>query len=412
MRILVHDFSGHPFQVQLSRHLARRGHEVLHLHCASERTGKGALARGDDDPAGFAVDGVLLPNGFDKYSIVTRWRQERSYGRLVVERARDFAPDVILSANTPLFAQQRIVDWASSNGVGFVFWVQDILSTAMRNGANRRMPVLGTLLGGMAARVERGALRRSHGVVLISEDFRPTMERWGVDTNRVAVVENWAPIDELPELPRDNAWSSELGLDGRRVILYSGTLGMKHDPGLLVALAREMRERPDVAIVVISEGLGADWLAGEVRRHGLTNLLQLPFQPYARLPEVLAGADVLVAILEPDAGAFSVPSKVLTYHCAGRPLLGAIPSANLAARIIGDNRTGLVVDPGDVAAFVAAASRLVDDDALRAELGHRARRYAETTFDIARIGERFEQVLVSARVASDEHVRSLRKKHA
>jgi len=30
MRIGIHDFSGHPFQVQLSRELASRGHEVVH----------------------------------------------------------------------------------------------------------------------------------------------------------------------------------------------------------------------------------------------------------------------------------------------------------------------------------------------------------------------------------------------
>ncbi len=30
MRILVHDYSGHPFQAQLSRELARRGHDVVH----------------------------------------------------------------------------------------------------------------------------------------------------------------------------------------------------------------------------------------------------------------------------------------------------------------------------------------------------------------------------------------------
>ncbi len=28
MKILVHDYAGHPFQVQLSRALAQRGHQV------------------------------------------------------------------------------------------------------------------------------------------------------------------------------------------------------------------------------------------------------------------------------------------------------------------------------------------------------------------------------------------------
>ena len=52
----------------------------------------------------------------------------------------------------------------------------------------------------------------------------------------------------------------------------------------------------------------------------------LPYQPFGRLSEVLASADVLVALLESDAGAYSVPSKVLTYLAAGRPILGAIPA--------------------------------------------------------------------------------------
>ena len=38
MRILVHDYAGHPFQVQLSRALAQRGHDVLHAYCASLQT--------------------------------------------------------------------------------------------------------------------------------------------------------------------------------------------------------------------------------------------------------------------------------------------------------------------------------------------------------------------------------------
>jgi glycosyltransferase involved in cell wall biosynthesis len=119
------------------------------------------------------------------------------------------------------------------------------------------------------------------------------------------------------------------------------------------------------------------------------------FQPYEDLPDMLATADIVLVLLEPEAGAFSVPSKVLTYHCAGRPILGAMPAENLASRIIESNRSGIVVEPDDAAAFVAAAHLLVDDPDLRATMGRSGRRYAETTFDIERIGDRFVEVLGS-----------------
>ncbi|RYJ01060.1 MAG: glycosyltransferase WbuB, partial [Actinomycetales bacterium] len=40
MKVVVHDFSGHPFQVQLSRELARRGHDVVHSSCAAYVSGR------------------------------------------------------------------------------------------------------------------------------------------------------------------------------------------------------------------------------------------------------------------------------------------------------------------------------------------------------------------------------------
>ena len=41
MRILVNDYAGHPFQLQLSRSLARDGHTVLHTYFGAYQTPKG-----------------------------------------------------------------------------------------------------------------------------------------------------------------------------------------------------------------------------------------------------------------------------------------------------------------------------------------------------------------------------------
>jgi len=119
----------------------------------------------------------------------------------------------------------------------------------------------------------------------------------------------------------------------------------------------------------------------------------LPYQPYERLPEVLASADVLVAVLEAEAGAFSVPSKVLAYLCAARPLLVSMPGENLAARVVERSGGGILVPPHDAPALCAAAEALLDDEPRRSELSQRARAYAEATFDLEGIASRFEELL-------------------
>lgn len=391
LRVVVHDYVGHPFQVQLSRELARRGMDVLHLHCGSFRTGKGAVDDADD--ARLRVEGVTLSREFAKYSPWTRFRQEREYGLKASARIREFRPDAVLSANTPLFAQKRLLSETKRLGSRFVFWQQDLLGIGVRRVLERRYGLLGSAIGNRFIALERSLLLASDAVTVISDGFLPALEQLGIPTDRIYVIENWAPIGELPLRPRANEWAREQDLVGKRVILYSGTLGLKHDPRAIVQLARHFSKHEDVEVVVVSEGRGADWLRRQRDEESLVNLRLLPFQPYAVLPDVLASGDVLLTLLEADAGAFSVPSKVLSYLCAGRALLAAVPSDNLAAEVVRRSGGGVLVEPGDEADLVAGATRLLVDGDLREELGRRARRYAEENFDVATIGDRFEPIL-------------------
>jgi colanic acid biosynthesis glycosyl transferase WcaI len=393
LRVVVHDYVGHPFQVQLSRELARRGRDVLHLHCESLRTGKGALDDADDPR--LRIEGVTLSREFARYSPWTRFRQEREYGLKVGARIREFRPDVVLSANTPLYAQKRLQSETRRVGSRFVFWQQDQLGIGVRRVLERRYGRLGTTIGNRFVALERSLLLASDAVTVISDGFLPALERLGIPTEKIYVIENWAPIDELPLRPRDNEWAREHDLVGKRVVLYSGTLGLKHDPEVIAQLARHFAKHEDVAVVVVSEGRGADWLRRRRDEDGLRNLRLLPFQPYAVLPDVLASGDILLTLLEADAGVFSVPSKVLSYLCAGRALLASVPSDNLAAEVVRRSGGGVLVEPGREADLVAGAARLLADGELREELGCRARRYAEGNFDVAGIADKFESIFDS-----------------
>jgi colanic acid biosynthesis glycosyl transferase WcaI len=395
VKLLVHD-SGHAFPIQLSRELARRGHEVMHLYAASMAMPRGPMAPRPDDPPGFQVRGLSIGRGIEKYNYLRRVLDERAYGKLLAREIVAYKPDVMLGGTSATDVQAPAVAACKRLGIRFVFWAQDLNALAIDRLLRRRLPVmLGALVGRYYLAIERRLMRQSDAVVAISEDFLPIFDAWGIDRARVHVIENWAPLDGLAQRPRDNDWAREHGLVGKLVFLYSGTLGLKHNPDLLLRLAKRFAGRADVRVVVVSEGLGADWL--RQRAAEAPNLLLLPYQPFERLAEVTASADVLLAILEPDAGAFSVPSKVLTYLCAGRPILGAIPAENLAARVIARAGAGATVPPDRIDAFVAEAERMAASPRGRETQGNNALDYAHKTFDIRAIGDRFEAILASAR---------------
>jgi glycosyltransferase involved in cell wall biosynthesis len=396
MQLLIHDYAGHPFQVQLSRELARRGHSVLHAFAGGLLTPRGNLQKKADDLETFELTEVPMHANYrrHKYRFVRRWRMEVEYGWKIAALIQKQQPDVVISANTPSEPQLRIANTCSRLGIRFVPWIQDFYSIAVAKLAKKKLPVIGSLIGWWYRQLERRTLRQASAVVAITSDFLPMLRQLGVPEEKNAVIPNWAPLEELPRQPRRNAWSATYGLDDKFVFLYSGTLAMKHNPELLWQLAVRFEDGSGVRVVVVSEGPGADWLAKEKEKEPLPNLILLPFQPFQRMSEVMASGDVLIAVLESDAGVFSVPSKVLSYHCAGRTLLGAMPLQNLAAKIILDNRTGLCTAPDDFEGFLKAAERLYADGELRSQCGERARIYAENNFDIKKIACRFEECIL------------------
>jgi glycosyltransferase involved in cell wall biosynthesis len=298
-----------------------------------------------------------------------------------------------LSANTPLDAQKLLQSCAGELGSTFIFWVQDLYGEAIARILSKKIPVFGWLVGQYYKRLEREILRKSAGIVAITNDFTPYFNKAKISGGRVSVIENWAPLDDMPIFPRDNDWARSNGFLGRTNIVYAGTLGFKHNPDVLLKLAREV----DATITVFSEGPVIEALCAKAQQENLANLVVKPWVPFSDLPKMLAAADIVCALIEPDAGVFSVPSKVLSYLAAGRPILAAIPAENLAARLITRENAGLVVDPGKDHDFVEAAKRLLASPGLREEMSANGRRFAESSFDISKIAERFESTIQKSR---------------
>ena len=164
-------------------------------------------------------------------------------------------------------------------------------------------------------------------------------------------------------------------------------------------LARRLDARKDARLVVIAGGAGADWLKQRAHEVSSETLTVLPFQPYERISEVMGSADVLITLLDSEAKTFAVPSKTLSYLCAGRASIVAAPAANEAARVVEEAQAGLVVSPDDPTGIVSAAERFLQDGALLAQCAANARSYAEAHFSIDAIAGRFLEVLQPMRKA-------------
>jgi colanic acid biosynthesis glycosyl transferase WcaI len=386
VRLFVHDYCGHPFPLQLSRWLASRGHTVLHCFSKDIESPRGDFAK---STTGLTIEALGGDQPLAKYDIVRRTLQERKYGVLVASRLEEFRPDVVVSANAPPQIQSALRKAASRCGAAFVYWLQDIYTVMLDQILATKLPFGRRLVSPWVESYEFRVIAQSDAVIVISKEFAARCVRASVPEWKLFLQPNWAPLEEISPTEPNNDWAVQNNLAGKFVFLFSGTLGIKHNPRLLSRLAEAMRSRDDVIVAVVSQGVGRRWLEEEKRSKDLSNLRLFDFQPFEVLPQVLGSASVLTAILEEFAGEGSVPSKILSYLCARRPLLTAFPPRNLASRIISESGAGLLVAHDDVDGFVAGATSFLESRELRQQCASAGRRYAEENFDIDKIGARF-----------------------
>ncbi len=387
------DYGCHSFTFRLAAHLQANGFPISYLANGSlESPNLQSLPTWQTNfPDLIRIVRAARPYG--KLNLRERLRGELDWASRCVEALEQSPPGAIVCSCLPLPVVSKIQSWARRRRIPFVYWLQDLQGIAIAELLGNRLGAVGAALGWIARNLELTFLKRSDHVIAIArahERFLPSQIR---NAERFTTLENWANIEDIPVLPRDNDWAARHQLHNTLNILYSGTLGFKHDLTVFPALAAAFSDQPHVRIVIVSSGAAADHLVAEAKRSNLTNLVVLPFQPYECLPSVLAAASILIAPLDPSAGSFCVPSKILSYLCAGRPSVLAIDRENPAAQMIATAKAGITVKPGDTGAFVSTVQSLASDSLWQQHLGQAARTYAEATFNIENVSTRFLQIL-------------------
>ena len=367
------------------------------MHCTSYLTGKGAVERRPDDTQNFQVEGIHLRKPFARYKWVRRVLQEVQYGRALVRRAAAFGPDVILSSNDPLFAKAIAGRWCRRNRAALDLLAAGSVQRGDGRHGGRRLGPAGEVIGERFKRLERRLSARCAGVVAITDDFLPILEGWGIDAGKIVV------INELGPRGRDRCAAPQQRLgagEGPRRTSRSSCIrelwGSSTTPGCCWSWRERFRRRPGAGGGHLSgpgshlaERAGGGELPGRNSSSFLTN-------PTKGCPEVLATGEVLAALLTGDAAVYSVPSKVLTYLCAGRPIVAAVPAPNLIARTLEAAGAGEVVPPNDAESFARAVGKLLADE-VQAELCGQPRAvHAESAFDIEQLANKFEPLLIAA----------------
>ena len=246
-------------------------------------------------------------------------------------------------------------------------------------------PDVGTRLGifkpGLMDRVvgalESHCVRTADQVRILAPAFAEPARRLGARDERMPLIYDWTDTRFIGPLPRENSVRAEFGLDGKFVFMYAGNIGLSQGLEMVIEAAAALRYDPRVRFAFVGGGAGLAPLQEKARADQATNVVFIPFQPRARLPEVLAAADVSLITLR--AGLTdSLPSKVYSIMASARPVLASVDPRNDVVDVIARAGCGVCVTPGDVEALVAGCRRFLAMPAAEPEaMGTAGRAYVD-----------------------------------
>jgi colanic acid biosynthesis glycosyl transferase WcaI len=261
-------------------------------------------------------------------------------------------PDLVISYGPPLIGPLTSSLIAGVTRAKLITFIYDIYPDILLEMGR----VQNSLMILAARKLERLTYRASDHIVVLSQGFRRTLiQRKACDPENVTVIPVWLNGRDIIPGARDNPWRRKMGIGPEKfVVLYAGTIGLVSGTEVVIEAAKLLKDYPDILFLMVGEGHAKNRMETEARNIGLQNLRFLPFQPRECLSELQATADVSLVTLISGRGKTSVPSKVLGYMAAARPVISAVDEDCDTAELIQKAECGLVTPPGQEEALAEA----------------------------------------------------------
>lgn len=385
-----------PLFTLLGEELVRRGHRVSVIAAVPhyptgtvpEAYRKGWIQHSVEN--GVEIIRVRIPS-VKRASLVQRMLQYLIYQLGAAWAGFGEKYDVAFVANPALWVWLPFMSLVAWRHKPAIFSVQDVYpDVGVALGIFRHQAITQAV-----ASLERSVLNRSSVIQIISDSFRPGLRALGVPDSKMVLVYNWVDTHLIHPLPKENLFSREFQVNHCFVVLYAGNIGLSQGLEHVLHAAGQLTGQPDIQFVFVGDGAGREQLVNDARQLGLPNVHFLPFQPRARLSEVLASADVSLVTLRRGIGTGSLPSKVLSILASGRPILASVDEGCETWKLIQQAGAGICVPPEDPTRLVEAIQKLKNEPALREQLGCNGRRWAEQHHSPENAAGRFEEIYLS-----------------
>ncbi|MFM1802636.1 MAG: 2-deoxystreptamine glucosyltransferase [Planctomycetota bacterium] len=272
-----------------------------------------------------------------------------------------------------------------------IFWSMDLHPDASL--ALGRMSSSSSI-GKWLSRIANLIYRRADRVVVLGPYMADRILAKGVRPERVREVPVWSRRDEIFPHDRDeNPLRTELGLDQKFVVMYSGNLGLAHQFDEIIEAAEQLQKRDDIVFLFVGGGPRLKHVQSQVSQRKLSNVRFMDYFPRESLHLSLSLADTHLITMRDCMTGIVVPGKLYGAMASARPTVFVGPRYCESADTIRDAQCGFSIETGDVPSLVRSIQTLADQPDLAGQLGTNGRRAFLRNYESQLCSDRWELII-------------------
>lgn len=263
-------------------------------------------------------------------------------------------------------------------------WPESIVAV----GAMKRSAIIRLL-----ERIEAWAYRKADAVIVVTDSFVSHIQaRRG--RGGIHVIKNGVDLTQFSktDATAGDAFRAEHGLTDTFVAAYVGTHGMAHGLDIVLDAATRLRDRSDIAFLLVGSGAEKERLMAARDAAGLRNVVMLGQMPKSAMPTIWSVTDAALVLLKRmDTFKSVLPSKMFEAMAMACPIILGVEGE--AKALLDESGGGIAITPEDGAQLADAVRKLADDAALANALGNTGEAFVRAQFDRAVLARRYLDVM-------------------
>ena len=265
------------------------------------------------------------------------------------------------------------------------------------------------LVKAVSKKLERLLYSAVSRVLVLSRGMAENLQAKGVPAAKLEILPDSFSTTEFATKEHDRVdekadaggFRKAHNLEDSFLALYSGNLGVKQNPDILLEVALRLPEASGVHIAIVGQGAMQKEIELTLQKSTLKNISLHPLVARENFVAMLRSADVLLAPQRKEVVDIVVPSKLLSYLASGTAVISSADPGSEAAKLLLENDAGVVVEPESAEAIAAAILDLQRDGGRRSLLGANGKKAITELFSHEVVFEKYYRRLFGRQTILD-----------